>query len=106
MSTKHQPYMEYYMKKNSLGSQHGIGHVRVKYVDENGIEHIRGLNQDDLGQKTIYENGIKDSSNIGLERYSASNKVLLSKEQSNNVKELISQMDKGYPKYKDRKSVV
>lgn len=76
-----------------------IGHVRVKYVDENGIEHIRGLNQDDLGQKTIYENGIKDSSNIGLERYSASNKVLLSEEQSGQVKELISQMDKGYPKY-------
>lgn len=71
----------------------------VKYVDENGIEHIRGLNQDDLGQKTIYENGIKDSSNIGLERYSASNKVLLSEEQSGQVKELISQMDKGYPKY-------
>ena len=98
MSTKHQPYMEYYMKNHDFLGKF-IGHVRVKYVDENGIEHIRGLNQDDLGQKTIYENGIKDSSNIGLERYSASNKVLLSKEQSNNVKELISQMDKGYPKY-------
>lgn len=98
MSTKHQPYMEYYMKNHDFLSKF-IGHVRVKYVDENGIEHIRGLNQDDLGQKTIYENGIKDSSNIGLERYSASNKVLLSEEQSGQVKELISQMDKGYPKY-------
>ena len=98
MSTKHQPYMEYYMKNHDFLGKF-IGHVRVKYVDENGIEHIRGLNQDDLGQKTIYENGIKDSSNIGLERYSASNKVLLSEEQSGQVKELISQMDKGYPKY-------
>jgi len=98
MSTKHQPYMEYYMKNHDFLGKF-IGHVRVKYVDENGIEHIRGLNQDDLGQKTIYENGIKDSSNIGLERYSASNKVLLSEEQSGKVKELISQMDKGYPKY-------
>lgn len=98
MSTKHQPYMEYYMKNHDFLGKF-IGRVRVKYVDENGIEHIRGLNQDDLGQKTIYENGIKDSSNIGLERYSASNKVLLSEEQSGQVKELISQMDKGYPKY-------
>ncbi len=99
MSTKHQPYMEYYIKNHGLLGKF-IGHVRVKYVDENGIEHIRGLNQEDLGKKTIYENGIKDSSNIGLERYSASNKVLLSEEQSGQVKELISQMDKGYPQYK------
>lgn len=73
MSTKHQPYMEYYMKKNFLGSQHGIGHVRVKYVDENGIEHIRGLNQAG-NAKEDYE-PLKEDNDIGEKTTSAFNKL-------------------------------
>lgn len=96
---KQRPYIEYYMKKSSIFGKHGIGHVRVKYVDEIGMEHIRGLNQEGGGKITKYEKGFRDSSGIGLDQYTASNKVFLSQKQSQQVKGLISRMDKDNPKY-------
>lgn len=99
MSDKQQPYMMYYMKKGSLWEKLGIGHVRVKYVDENGTEHIRGLNQSNAGKTTVYEKDLKDSEGFGIDQYTASNKIPLSPQQSRQVKELISQTDENHEKY-------
>lgn len=89
--SKNKPYFQIYKKEGK------IGHVRYKYVDENGKEHIRGLSATSpVFGKTIYEKGAKDSNGIDVndKQYIAGDKNYLNEEQSKTIKTKIKEQDK------------